>query len=58
MNKLDNHSNNEKFEFRGNIIESKYETIKILNYALALNGSEDRYKRIKNDDKNTKKRRG
>jgi ureidoglycolate hydrolase len=50
--------NNEKFEFRGNIIESNYETIKILNYALALNGSEDRYKRIQKNDKNKQKRRG
>jgi hypothetical protein len=58
MTKITNNSQTEQFEFRGNIIESNYETVKILNYALALNGSEDRYKKIDKNDKNKQKRRG
>jgi hypothetical protein len=58
MTKITDNSQNEKFEFRGNIIESNVKTIEILNYALALNGSEDRYKKINDNDKNKQKRRG
>ncbi len=58
MIRTDHNKRDEKFEFRGNIIETNYETVKILNYALALNGSEDRYTRVKNNDKNKQNRRG
>lgn len=35
-----------KYKFRGKILEEYPRNIKILNYALALNGSKDRYEEI------------
>jgi hypothetical protein len=44
--------NNEKqYEFRGKIFKCSEKTIVQLNYALALNGSDDRYVEIKNYEK-------
>lgn len=42
------------YMFRGKRIESKPDTIKQLNYALALNRSPDRYVEIKKENGNTK----